>query len=147
MSNTIRSIVDYAHRPSLLGCNIVDEVFDSIFADWQPLQTKTVQGYPVCDIYRGEDGSAVVEFALAGFQRNDLTIEVKPEKRSITVSAASGDTGDVNRRIARRSFSKTLVNYDDNLNLSAATAKFENGLLTVTVPVRPEVQPLAIEIA
>jgi HSP20 family molecular chaperone IbpA len=87
-----------------------------------------------------------MEFALAGFQKSDLTIEVKPEKRSITVSAQAEGENETGRRIARRSFSKTYVNYDDNLDLSEAQAKFEDGLLTVTVPTRPEVKPLSIEI-
>jgi len=38
------------------------------------------------------------------------------------------------------------VNYDDNLDLSRAEARFENGLLTVMVPRRPESQPVRIEI-
>ena len=90
----------------------------------------------------------VMEFALAGFSRSELSIDVQPERRSITVSAQSSDEGEAqnSRRIARRSFTKTYVNYDDNLDLNLAEARFENGLLTVTVPARPEIQPLNIEI-
>ena len=135
------------HRPSLLGRNVFDDVFADFFNDRKPLQNKTVQGYPVCDIYRAEDGSTVLEFALAGFQKGDLSIEVKPEMRSITVAANAEDKGETSRRIAKRSFTKTYVNYDDNLDLASANAKFEDGLLTITVPTRPEVQPLAISIA
>jgi HSP20 family molecular chaperone IbpA len=50
------------------------------------------------------------------------------------------------RRIARRSFQKTFVNYDNNLDLSAVTASFENGLLKVVVPTRPETKPLEVKI-
>ena len=50
------------------------------------------------------------------------------------------------QRIARRNFTRTYVNYDDNLDLTQAKASFENGLLSVRVPQRPEVQPLSIEI-
>ena len=88
-----------------------------------------------------------MEFALAGFSRSELSIDVQPERRSITVSAQSADGEyEGSRRIARRSFTKTYVNYDDNLDLGRAEARFENGLLTVTVPARPEIQPLNIEI-
>jgi len=148
MSNAL-SIFNHSavyKRPGLLGRNVFDDVFGSYFDDWKPLQNRTTQGYPVCDLYRNEDGSTVMEFALAGFQKSDLTIEVKPEKRSITVSAQAEGENETGRRIARRSFSKTYVNYDDNLDLSEAQAKFEDGLLTVTVPTRPEVKPLSIEI-
>ena len=136
------------HQPGLLGHSVWNDAFTEFFntTNWLPLQNKTVQGYPVCDIYRSEDGSTVLEFALAGFKKDDLTIEVKPEKRSITVSASSEDKGETARRIAKPSFTKTYVNYDADLDLTATEAKFENGLLTITVPTRPEVKPLAIEI-
>tara|TARA_Y100000034_G_C6888363_1_gene408241 strand:+ start:1956 stop:2387 length:432 start_codon:yes stop_codon:yes gene_type:complete len=133
-------------RPSLLGRSVFDDVFSTFFDDWKPLERQTTQGYPVSDVYCTEDGSTVLEFALAGFRKEDLSIEVKPEKRSITISAATGGEAENKRRIARRSFTKTYVNYDDNLDLGAAQAKFEDGLLTVTVPIRPEVKPLSIDI-
>jgi HSP20 family molecular chaperone IbpA len=43
-------------------------------------------------------------------------------------------------------FEKTYVNYDDNLDLTQASATFENGLLSVRVPQRPEVKPVSISI-
>ena len=49
-------------------------------------------------------------------------------------------------RIARRNFTRTYVNYDDNLDLTQAEATFENGLLSVRVPTRPEAKPLVIDI-
>jgi len=135
------------YRPSLLGRGVFDDIFDSML-DFPALMSRTTQGYPVADIYRNSDGDTVMEFALAGFSKEDLSIEIKPEKNTITVSAqhsvdAAMPTG---KRIARRSFNKTYVNYDNNLDLSSAAADFENGLLRLVVPQRPEVKPLAIEI-
>lgn len=134
--------------PSLLGRSVFDDVLENFFTDFPKLHRESVQGYPVADIYRDEEGSTVMEFALAGFTREELSICVQPDKRSITVAAASGSDADdaSSRRIARRSFQKTYVNYDDNLNLTEARASFENGLLTVTVPARPEDQPVTITI-
>jgi HSP20 family molecular chaperone IbpA len=109
---------------------------------------KTTQGYPVADIYREEDGDTVMEFALAGFSRDELSVEIKPEKNSITVSADTKGLTDRERqrRVARRSFSKTYVNYDNNLDLASTTAEFENGLLRLFVPRRAEAKPLCVEI-
>jgi len=136
-----------AYRPSLLGSRVFDNFFDDFFTDFPRHMQQTTSGYPVADIYRSEDGSTVMEFALAGFTREDLSIDVQPEKRSITVSSKSGTTEDhPNRRVARRSFQRTYVNYDNNLDLSQTVASFENGLLTVTVPPNPTVQPLSIDI-
>ena len=135
------------YRPSLLGRGVFDDIFDSML-DFPTLMNRTTQGYPVADIYRENNGDTVMEFALAGFSKNDLTIEVKPEKNTVSVSAAHTVPPDAppGKRIARRSFNKTYVNYDNNLDLNAATAEFENGLLRLVIPQREEVKPLAIEI-
>lgn len=137
-----------AFRPGLLGRSVFDDVFDSFINDFPQHIKRSTQGYPVADIYTADDGSTVMEFALAGFSKEDLSIEVKPEKRSITVAAtAAADAVDItNRRIARRNFQKTFINYDNNLDLSSASASFENGLLTVSVPKRPEAEALTVKI-
>ena len=137
-----------AFRPGLLGRGVFDDVFDNFINDFPQHIKRSTQGYPVADIYTATEGSTIMEFALAGFSEEDLSIEVKPENRSITVSASTGVDEESlgNRRIARRNFQKTYINYDDNLDLGNLTAAFENGLLTVTVPKRPEVQPLTIDI-
>ena len=141
MSNALTT-----YRPGLLGRTVFDDVFDNFFLDLPHHLKRTTSGYPVADIYTLEDGSTAMEFALAGFNKDELTIDVKPEKRSITIAANSSSETEGNRRIARRSFTKTYVNYDDNLDVAKTFAKFENGLLTVTVPTRPEIEPLKIEI-
>ncbi len=142
---TTRQLTTY--RPSLLGRTVLDDLFGDMFSTEFPNYLRqSTQGYPVADIYRGEDGATVMEFALAGFSRSELTVNISPENRSITVSADSGDEDHQGRRIARRSFTKTFVNYDNNLDLTRAIARFENGLLTVEVPPQPEVKPVTIEI-
>jgi HSP20 family molecular chaperone IbpA len=143
MTNTAITL----HRPSLLGRSVFDDAFDSFFTDFPTLLRQTTQGYPVSDIYQNEGGDTVMEFALAGFSKKDLSIEVKSEKRSITVRADSkSEEEPSNRRIARRSFEKTYVNFDNNLDFTSISAEFENGLLSIIVPVRPEAEPLTIKI-
>jgi len=135
-------------RPGLLGNTTLANVFENLFSDFPRHLEASTSGYPVADIYRDEDDHTVLEFALAGFTKEDLTVDVLPAKRSITVSADAihHPTERPNRRIAQRAFKRTYVNYDDNLDLSGTVASFENGLLTVRVPPRPEAQPLSIDI-
>ena len=135
------------YRPSLLGRGVFDDIFDSML-DFPSLLNRSTQGYPVADIYRDDNGDTIIEFALAGFSKEELSVEVKPEDNTITVSAQQGtnEESGQSRRIARRSFSKTYVNYDHNLDLNTTTADFENGLLRLVVPSRPEAKPLAVEI-
>ena len=73
-------------------------------------------------------------------------MEVKPEERTITVSAESTKPSQNERRIANRAFKKTYVNYDNNLDLSSVSADYENGLLRLVVPTRPEAKSLTVQI-
>jgi len=131
------------YRPNVLGRTVFDEIFNSML-DMPSLINKTTQGYPVADIYKNENGSTIMEFALAGFSKEELNVEVKPEDMTITVSATSNEPAKNERRIARRSFKKTYVNYDNNLNLQASEADFENGLLRLTIPQKDEAKPLSV---
>ena len=135
-------------RPSLLGRSVFDDFLGNAFFNEFPAYLRqSTSGYPVSDIFRDEEGNTVLEFALAGFSRDELTVDIQPEAGSITVSAESDmEEGDSGRRIARRSFKKTYVNYDQNLDLTNTTARYENGLLTVVVPQRPRTEPLTVEI-
>jgi len=134
------------YRPGLLGHKVIDEVFNNFFTDFPTHLKASTQGYPVADIYRDDDGSTVLEFALAGFKKKELSIDIQPDKRSITITGQVDEDNEKRQRIARRNFTRTYVNYDDNLDLAGAKASFENGLLSVRVPQRPTVKPLSIEI-
>jgi HSP20 family molecular chaperone IbpA len=138
----MNQIVKY-HNPGLLGRTI----FDELFGDFQTLAKRSTQGYPVADIFANENGDTVLEFALAGFSKDDLTIDVQPERAAITVRAnTEGCNEEQDRRVARRSFQKTFVNHDNKLDFASATATFVNGLLTVTVPKKAESEPIKIKI-
>lgn len=134
------------YRPGLLGHKVINEVFDNFFNDFPTHLRASTQGYPVADIYRDDDGSTILEFALAGFKRKELAIDIQPDKRSITITGQVDENNEKRQRIARRNFTRTYVNYDDNLDLAQAKASFENGLLTVKVPQRPEMKPVSISI-
>ncbi len=134
------------YRPGLLGHKVINEVFDNFFNDFPTHLKASTQGYPVADIYRDDDGSTVLEFALAGFKKKELAIDIQPCKRTITITGNANEENLKRKRIARRNFTRTYVNYDDNLDLSNAKASFENGLLTVRVPQRPQVKPVSIDI-
>ncbi len=147
MNDLIRRSSQRAALPNLLGRSI----FDDLFGAWDvpTLHRRTTQGYPVADIFTDEAGNTQMEFALAGFTKDEISVEIHPDRNSITVRASTAEEQDEDtgsRRIARRSFQKTYVNYDANLDLSNVQAEFTNGLLQVTVPPRAELQPISIDI-
>lgn len=140
----------YSNFPNLLTSTFFDDVFTGVFSDWDGVYKRTTQGYPVVDITKQKDGTVVMEFALAGWRKSDLNISIQPEKNTITVSGATPEdkeNGETRKRIARRNFCRSYVNYDSNLDLTKTTAKYEDGLLTVTIPQRPETQPVSVKIS
>ena len=131
--------------PAVLGTTAFDKIFEQFFHNPQPLIKRSTEGYPVTDLYQDETGSQVIEMALAGFNKEDLAIEIQDNK--ITICAKSGVPPDqFPRRIAKRSFTKTFVDYHNQLNMIEADAEFVNGLLRIIIPQHVENKPVQIEI-
>ena len=131
--------------PAVLGTTAFDKIFEQFFHNPQPLIRRSTEGYPVTDLYHDESGGQVIEMALAGFDEEDLCIEIQDNK--ITISARSEKPPDLHqRRIAKRSFSKTFVDYRNTLDLQRAKATFINGLLSVKIPQLVESTPTIIKI-
>ena len=130
--------------PNLLGRSVWDDVFTTLFDEPTSLVRRSTEGYPVTDLYCDKEGNSVIECALAGFSKDQLAIEAKDGR--ITITAGGGNDDETSRRIARRSFSRTYVDHSGTLDLSAAQATFDNGLLRVIVPPSPEAQPTTITI-
>ncbi len=135
------------NRPSILANTVFDGFLNNLIQDFPSHLKQSTQGYPVADIYSNEDGSTIMEFALAGFKREEISVDVKPDTRSITVSAdPGGQDGDAQRRIARRSFQKKYVNYDGNLDIAKTEATYQDGLLIVVVPKKQEMKAISVNI-
>ena len=133
--------------PAVLGRTAFDQLFEQFFQDPRPLVKRTTDGYPLTDVYRDQDDNQIIEMALAGFSKDDLEIEVKENKISISHQAEPWKGEDrPTRRIARRSFSKTFVDYNNTLDLSKAQASFDNGLLVIKIPQIEEKQAVQIKI-
>ena len=129
--------------PSLLGRSVWDDMFTKL--EPNNLVRRSTDGYPVTDLYLDDDGNSVIECALAGFNKDQLTIEVKEGR--ITINAEQGgEDSETARRIARRSFTKSFVDHSNKLDLEKAKASCETGLLRITVPPVPEAQSTIIAI-
>ena len=132
--------------PNLIGRTVWDDIFNTIFEEPETLVRRSTEGYPVSDIYRDEGDNQVIELALAGFKRGDLTIDVKDGQITVGAEKKNEGTEGHSRRIARRSFKKTFVDHSNKLDLQKSSATFEDGLLRITIPPVKEAQPYTIEI-
>ena len=123
------NITNYKH-PSLLGMNVVDGLFDSFFVDFPRHLKQTTQGYPVADIYSDDSGNTVMEFALAGFSKDDIKVHL--EDGVLTVESTDSKTDDdreyVHQGIAKRSFKRSWTLSDD---IEVKHADLIDGMLTI----------------
>jgi len=131
--------------PSIVGRNTFDQFFDQVFSDPFTMVRRSTEGYPLTDLYKDDEDNQVIEIALAGFTKEDLNIEVK--NNSIAIFCESISEGDKNsRRIARRSFTRSFVDYDHQLDMRQSSASFENGLLRIRIPPTEESRATSIAI-
>lgn len=144
MTNTISLLNNRV--PNLIGRTVWDDLFHSFFNEPEALVRRSTEGYPVTDIYRDTTGNQIIELALAGFCREDLAIEIKDNQITVSAHKQDDDENQTNRRIARRSFKKTFIDYSNKLDLVGSDASFEDGLLKINVPPLIEATPVAIEI-
>ena len=136
------------HVPALLGNGAIDRLFEEFFQNPEPYVKQTTTGYPLTDIYKEEDGSQVIEMALAGFSKEDILINTEANKITISAdgSKIKGQLAENRRRIAKRAFKKSFVDYHNTLDFGSSNATFENGLLRIQIPLREEVKPRQITI-
>ena len=136
------------HVPALLGNSAIDRLFEEFFQNPEPYVKQTTNGYPLTDIYKEEDGSQVIEMALAGFSKEDILINTEANKITISAdgSKLKGQLAESRRRIAKRAFKKSFVDYHNTLDFGNSNATFENGLLRIVIPLRDEVKPRQITI-
>lgn len=143
--------------------------FDSLLDDIQKMlaseRSAKQNEYPPLNIYKENDGY-VIEVALAGYKKSDVSVEHDRKKHVLTIKGSSGreqpDASEVavatpgetatittreiiRRGIATRAFSQSFTIADD---LEVAEAGLEDGLLTITLKqvVREEDKPLQITI-
>tara|TARA_Y100001963_G_scaffold145686_1_gene219625 strand:+ start:1540 stop:1953 length:414 start_codon:yes stop_codon:yes gene_type:complete len=88
-------------------------------------------GYPPHNIIRKDEETYVIEFALAGFHRNHLKVEVK--ENNLTIEGVDKKTDDpqpeyLHKGIAKRTFEKLFV-LADTLHVDDVT--FKEGMLRI----------------
>ncbi len=106
----------------------------------------SVYPFPPANIYMLPDKTMVFEFALAGYQDSDITLEFQGEYMVLSATAPeqSLDGEEViffNRRLKFKNIpeQKYFVP-EDKFDREAAKAVYRNGILKVTIPPRDEVR-------
>jgi molecular chaperone IbpA len=113
-------------EPFLLG---FDDAFNQLMGLKNDLN-KNISNYPPYNIRKVNDAEFELEFAVAGFSKNDIKVVMDMGK--LRVSGTIGDKEDskefLHKGIATRSFSSTFALGE---HVEVESAEVENGLLKV----------------
>ena len=92
----------------------------------------TTNEYPPYDIIREGESNYKIELAVAGFKKDELSIQLKDNTLTIKgESNSKNSNGDyLHKNIARRSFSKSFTLAE---NIEVGDAEFEDGVLGVSL--------------
>lgn len=110
--------------------------FDDIFDRLMPstIHRNTKENYPPLNIINLENNKTLVEFALAGFDRDELKVYTENGKLVVVgekkESESKTDLDYQYRGFARRSFGRELILSENSV---VESVDFENGVLTIIV--------------
>merc|ERR1712178_191296 len=90
--------------------------FDSLFDEFERMSEYTDNKYPAYNIIKSAEEEYKIEIAVAGFNENDISIEVKKGLMTIEASKSKHSSEYLHRGIAERSFTKQF-RLSDDINL------------------------------
>ena len=124
----------------------MDRLFDDAFT--RPLSISGVSAAPAIDMYQ-TDEDVVVKATLPGVKAEDVDITVTGETLTIHGEYKQENEQKNTRYHIREqrsgSFERSLLLPTD-VKADKAKADFENGILTITMPIAEEVKPKSITI-
>ena len=131
----------------------LDSFFDNFLNELPAVQKRTDANFPRVNISENEDAYEL-EFNAPGLKKDDFKITF--DQSILTVSSEKKEekkeeNKENGRKFLKREFTsqsfKRSFTLDDKINADAIEAKYENGILTLTLPKVEEVKVLPKEIA
>ncbi len=127
----------------------MDRLFDEAFTrPWGLTSSERGMGMPAVDMYQ-TDNDVVVKTAVPGIKPEDVQISITGD--TLTIKGEIKENND-NKQKAYHireqrwgSFERTL-SLPTDVKADKATADFENGVLTITLPKAEEVKPKTITV-
>jgi HSP20 family molecular chaperone IbpA len=138
----------------------LDQIFDEIFSNFfndqcrtkrlltEASENKSIQErfptYPVSNYYLEPDGTNVMEFAVLGFQREDLDVSIVDN--ILTISGEKCEEEEkaekegrlyVHRRLAKRNF-KNSYKLASRVDIDQLDISLKDGMLKIRIPLKEE---------
>jgi molecular chaperone IbpA len=104
--------------------------FDRIFNDFENRAQQSTTNYPPYNVIKHNDDSFEIEVAVAGFDREDITIEVDQDQLRIRGQRTEQTTEHqyLHRGLAARDFERTFTLAE---HIIVGDAELTNGILSV----------------
>lgn len=130
-----------------------DSWMEDIFRDVdRRFRASSITSFPPCNISTDKEGTIKFEFALAGYDEQDLTVNVEDDKLVISASHSAEESEDdtpeeayIHHGIRAREF-RAVYPIGTRFDTTQAQAAFRNGILTVRIPVAEEKKPRSLQI-
>ena len=127
--------------PSIFGENLFDEMMDSFndefFGKCSPLYGKNASRVMKTDI-KEADGRYVIDIDLPGFKKDEIHAELKDGCLTISASKGLDKEGRYIRRERYAGAMSRSFYVGENVKQEDITARFENGILSLSVPKEEE---------
>lgn len=96
--------------------------------------TEKVKRYPLTDIGTDENDNLIINVAIAGFDKDDIDIEIQGNELHIsgTVEEPTTDVKYVQKHISNNDFERILVLHENYIG-GDIEAKVEKGILTIKI--------------
>jgi HSP20 family protein len=123
----------------------VDRLFDDAF--YRAGAGEADEGQPALDMFETED-AVVVKAAVPGFSPDDIDVSITGNTLTIKGQVSAEEDKEEQNYIFRE---RHMASFSRMLTLphevgAKATAQFENGVLTLTLPKPEEVKPKTIQV-
>lgn len=140
-------------RPSPIGevvtlRDAMERLFDDRF--FRPLWTWDTprEGIPALDLFTTPE-AVIAKVALPGVKPEDIDVEIAGDVVTVHGSFQeekdTTETGYINKELSRGEVTRSFA-LSTPVRLEAVTAKFQDGLLTLTLPKTDEVKPRHVKV-
>lgn len=125
--------------------SLFNRFFDNDLFDWEFRNfSNTNTTLPSVNIQENKEGF-VVEMAVPGFEKKDFKIELNHDLLTISSEKKTEDESGSNAQFKRREFSyqsfSRSFNLPDTVEGEKIDAKYENGILKISIPKKEEAKP------
>ena len=124
--------------------NIINEILNSPLNEVVNDKPKNYT-YPPANVVK-EDQKYILSIALPGVSKKDVNINI--EKNKLTIKSNVEENTDIKYRLREFNYAKfeRVFNLSDEADIDNISAKFEKGILSITIPTLKEAGPVEVKI-